>query len=321
MKKISPSEITPESVYLSRREFMKMGALASGMLLLASCSPGNVAGDAETISSPTLSSGGTPSGQGELKDELGDAANSYQDITHFNNYYEFTPVKEDVADEAKDFPLRPWSVEVAGLVDNPKVYDIEDILKKFPSEERIYRLRCVEGWSMVIPWMGFPLAKLLNEVSPQMDAKYVKFYTLEDPEHMPTQGDSWFSWPYVEGLRLDEAMNDLALMVTGLYGKELPPQNGAPLRLAVPWKYGFKSIKAIVRIELVNEMPITFWMNEAPNEYGFYANVNPDVPHPRWSQASERRIGELSRRKTLPFNGYAEEVAGLYQGMDLKVNF
>jgi sulfoxide reductase catalytic subunit YedY len=321
MKKIRSSEITPEQVYLSRREFMKMGALASGMLLLASCSPAISTGVPDSGQNTTESSGGAFTGQSQLKDELGDAANTYQDITHFNNYYEFTPVKEDVAEMAKDFPLRPWTVEVAGLVDNPKVYDIEGILKKFPSEERIYRLRCVEGWSMVIPWLGFPLSKLLNEASPKMDAKFVKFYTLDDPALMPTQDDSWFSWPYIEGLRLDEAMNDLALMVTGLYGKELPAQNGAPLRMAVPWKYGFKSIKAIVRIELVSELPETFWMREAPTEYGFYANVNPDVPHPRWSQASERRIGELSRRRTLPFNGYAEEVASLYQGMDLEVYF
>jgi sulfoxide reductase catalytic subunit YedY len=321
MEKIPASEITPEEMYFSRREFMKVGVIASGMFLLAGCSPG-------TLTLDDIEDNGTSAPRIEeqaaldhLKDELDDPVNSFHDITNYNNYYEFTPVKEDVADLAKDFKVRPWTIDVTGLVDQPTIFDIDEIIKKFPSEERIYRLRCVEGWSMVIPWLGFPMAKLLKEVRPQMDAKFVKLTTFNDPSRMPTQDDSWFNWPYIEGLRLDEAMHDLTLLVTGLYGKELPTQNGAPLRLAIPWKYGFKSIKAIVRIELVSEMPITFWMNEAPNEYGFYANVNPEVPHPRWSQASERRIGELSRRKTLPFNGYAEEVASLYQDMDLKVNF
>jgi sulfoxide reductase catalytic subunit YedY len=321
MEKIPASEVTPEEMYFTRREFMKVGVLASGMFLLAGCSPGALPLDDiedKGTSAPRIEE---QAALDHLKDELDDPVNSFHDITHYNNYYEFTPVKEDVADLAKDFKIRPWTIDVTGLVDQPTIFDIDEIIKKFPSEERIYRLRCVEGWSMVIPWLGFPMAKLLKEVRPQMDARFVKLTTLNDPSRMPTQDDSWFEWPYIEGLRLDEAMHDLTLLVTGLYGKELPTQNGAPLRLAIPWKYGFKSIKAIVRIELVSEMPITFWMNEAPNEYGFYANVNPEVPHPRWSQASERRIGELSRRKTLPFNGYAEEVASLYQDMDLKVNF
>ena len=207
------------------------------------------------------------------------------------------------------------------MVNKPQTFGIEDILKKFPREERIYRLRCVEAWSMVIPWLGFPLKQLLDEVEPASDAKYVRFETLMDPEQMPGQRDNYFEWPYIEGLRLDEAMHDLTILSTGLYGKELLPQNGAPLRLVVPWKYGFKSIKSIVRIDLVSEMPTSLWMAAAPHEYGFYANVNPEVNHPRWSQASERRIGELSRRKTLMFNGYEEEVAQLYAGMDLRENY
>ena len=207
------------------------------------------------------------------------------------------------------------------MVNNPKTYSIDD-LRKFEIEERIYRLRCVEAWSMVIPWMGFPLHKLLKEVEPKAEAKYVRFETIYDPEGMPgIKSSPWYQWPYIEGLRVDEAMHDLTLMATGLYGKDLLPQNGAPLRLVVPWKYGFKSIKSIVKIDLVEEMPTSLWMAAASNEYGFYANVNPEVDHPRWSQASERRIGELGRRETLMFNGYAEEVASLYAGMDLVKNY
>ena len=206
-------------------------------------------------------------------------------------------------------------------MEKPATFDIDDIRKRFPQEERIYRLRCVEAWSMVIPWMGFPLASLLKAVQPLSKAKYVRFETLYDPKQMPGQKSGWYKWPYVEGLRLDEAMNDLAILGTGLYGKPLPPQDGAPIRLVVPWKYGFKSIKSIVKIDLVESMPVSLWMQAAPNEYGFYANVNPDVSHPRWSQATERRIGEFFRRKTLPFNGYADQVASLYAGMDLRRNF
>jgi len=223
-----------------------------------------------------------------------------------------------VARQAANFKTSPWTVEVGGLVHKPKTFGFEDLLASYDQEERIYRLRCVEGWSMVIPWQGFPLAKLLKEVEPTAQAKYVRFETLHDPEQMPGQKSAWYTWPYVEGLRLDEAMHDLAILSTGLYGQTLLPQNGAPLRLVVPWKYGFKSIKAIVKIDLVEEMPTSLWMAAAPNEYGFYSNVNPDVSHPRWSQATERRIGELGRRKTLPFNGYAEEVAQLYSDMDLR---
>ncbi|MFN2234195.1 MAG: protein-methionine-sulfoxide reductase catalytic subunit MsrP, partial [Anaerolineales bacterium] len=243
------------------------------------------------------------------------------DITNYNNYYEFSTDKAAVAGLAADFPTSPWEVAVGGLVNNPKTYTIDD-LHNFEIEERIYRLRCVEAWSMVIPWMGFPLNKLLIDVEPKAEAKYVRFETIYDPEEMPgIKKYPFYQWPYVEGLRVDEAMNDLTLLATGLYGKDLLPQNGAPIRLVVPWKYGFKSIKSIVKIDLVEEMPISLWMDAAPNEYGFYANVNPQVDHPRWTQSNERRIGEFGRRDTLMFNGYEEEVAYLYDGMDLSKNY
>jgi sulfoxide reductase catalytic subunit YedY len=254
-------------------------------------------------------------------DELNDPLTSYEAISNYNNYYEFSTDKEAVAGEARAFTTTPWSVAVGGLVNKPKTYAIEDIVKRFPAEEHIYRLRCVEGWSMVIPWLGFPLQKLLAEVEPTSKAKYIRFETVERPSEMPGQKDGYYTWPYVEGLRLDEAMNNLTLLSTGLYGKPLLPQNGAPIRLVVPWKYGFKNIKSIVKIDLVEEQPTSLWMNAASNEYGFYANVNPDVPHPRWSQSSERRIGETKRRPTLPFNGYAEQVQSLYAGMDLRANY
>jgi sulfoxide reductase catalytic subunit YedY len=255
-------------------------------------------------------------------DELGDPWTSFDAVTNYNNYYEFTPEKEAVAPLAKNFMTAPWTVAVGGLVSKPRTYGVEDLLARFTQEERIYRLRCVEGWSMVIPWQGFPLASLLREVEPLSSAKYVRFETLYDPDQMPGQkNDTFYEWPYAEGLRLDEAIHDLTLLSTGLYGKTLLPQSGAPIRLVVPWKYGFKSTKSIVKIDLVERQPVSFWMAAAPNEYGFYSNVNPDVPHPRWSQATERRIGELSRRKTLLFNGYGDEVVGLYTGMDLKANY
>jgi sulfoxide reductase catalytic subunit YedY len=315
MKEIRPSEITPESLYLSRRQFMKAaGLLTAGSLWLAAC-----AKDGRTPSASAVG-GGTPV-SGTLADELGDPANSFEDITSYNNFYEFSISKTAVASLAQGFPTSPWTVQVGGLVHNPGTYDVDDLLAKFPQEERIYRLRCVEAWSMVIPWIGFPLASLLKEAEPMGNARYVRFETLYDPEQMPGQEGSWYEWPYVEGLRLDEAMHDLTLLATGIYGKQLLPQNGAPLRLVVPWKYGFKSIKSIVKIDLVEEQPVSLWMATAPDEYGFYANVNPEVNHPRWSQASERRIGESGRRKTLLFNGYAEEVAGLYAGMDIKANY
>jgi sulfoxide reductase catalytic subunit YedY len=318
MVKINPSEITPEDVYIHRRQFMKLGALALGASILAGCAPG---GEVKTSAPATAMTTEQAAQQDGQTDELGDPLTSFEDITNYNNYYEFTTTKELVAGLSKDFVTNPWTVEVGGMVNKPTTFGIEDIMKKFPREERIYRLRCVEAWSMVIPWLGFPLKKLLDEVEPTSDAKFVRFETIMDPEQMPGQRDNYFEWPYVEGLRLDEAMHDLTILSTGLYGKELLPQNGAPLRLVVPWKYGFKSIKSIVRIHLVKDMPTSLWMAAAPSEYGFYSNVNPEVNHPRWSQASERRIGELSRRKTLMFNGYEEEVAHLYEGMDLRANY
>ena len=253
-------------------------------------------------------------------DELGSPLTSFEDISNYNNYYEFTIDKAGVARLAEGFPTSPWEVQVGGLVNQPKTYSMDD-LRKFEIEERIYRMRCVEGWSMVIPWMGFPLHKLLAEVEPKAEAKYVRFETAYDLEHMPGLNSPYYQWPYIEGLRMDEAMNDLTLLSTGVYGKDLLPQNGAPIRLVVPWKYGFKSIKSIVRIDLVDTMPVSLWMAAAPSEYGFYSNVNPQVNHPRWSQTTERRIGELGRMETLMFNGYEDEVAHLYAGMDLVANY
>jgi sulfoxide reductase catalytic subunit YedY len=316
MKKIKPSEITPEHIYHSRRKFMKgAGALAAGSIL-AACGPTMINTNATEIQDDGLS----PQASSNT-DELGDPLTDSNADANYNNYYEFSLDKRRVADLAEDFQTSPWTVEIGGLVANPGTYGIDDLRNQFDQEERIYRLRCVEGWSMVIPWNGFPLASLLSAVEPLNDARYVRFETTVDREAMDNANSPYWSWPYIEGLRLDEAMNDLTLMATGLYGKTLLPQNGAPLRLVVPWKYGFKSIKSIVRIDLVEEMPTSFWMDSAPNEYGFYANVNPEVDHPRWSQASERRIGELDRRPTLKFNGYEDEVASLYEGMDLRVNY
>jgi sulfoxide reductase catalytic subunit YedY len=306
---IRPSEITPKRLYLSRRDFIKASGLVAGSALLAACGS-----SADAASAPA------PTANGKT-DELGDPVNSYEDITNYNNYYEFSTNKESVAPLSRNFKSRPWTVEVTGMVNKPKTYGIEDLLKKFPQEERIYRLRCVEAWSMVIPWMGFPLASLLKEVEPTSDAKYVRFLSVFRPEEMQGQGSPFYPWPYQEGLRLDEAMNDLTILATGLYGELMPNQNGAPIRLVVPWKYGFKSIKAIVKIDLTDRKPDTLWNTVAPKEYGFYSNVNPNRPHPRWSQASERRIGELARRPTLMFNGYAEQVAYLYEGMDLNLYY
>jgi sulfoxide reductase catalytic subunit YedY len=319
MKKIPSSEITPEEVY-SRRNFLKKAAvITAGAGLLAACQP--AADSLNNAATATPAAGVTPPMASAATDEIGRTITSFENITSYNNFYEFNLGKEEVARLAQNFKTRPWSVEVSGLVKNPKTYDVDELISKFSQEERIYRMRCVEGWSMVIPWLGFPLSKLLQEVEPTSDAKYVRFITLYDKEQMPGQRSEMFPWPYVEGLRLDEAMHDLTLLSTGLYGKFLLPQNGAPLRLVVPWKYGFKSIKSIVKIDLVKDMPVSLWMAVSPNEYGFYANVNPNVPHPRWSQATERVIGTTGRVDTLMFNGYEEEVASLYAGMDLKVWF
>jgi methionine sulfoxide reductase catalytic subunit len=303
---ISPEEVTPKHIYQTRRQFLKqMGVVGLGALL-AGCTPG-----ANNQAVPA----GLPTN--DRIDDLGDALTSYQAITNYCNYYEFTTNKEKVAELAQEFITDPWSVTVDGLVDHPRSFSLDQIQGNFEQEERIYRMRCVEGWSMVIPWLGFPLHKLLEEVAPTSEAKYVAFETALVPEQMDAAEAGLFPFPYLEGLRLDEAMHDLTLLATGLYGEPMPPQNGAPIRLVVPWKYGFKSIKSIIRISLVSEQPPTLWNTVAPQEYGFYANVNPDVSHPRWSQASERRIGEQGRRETLFMNGYADAVMPLYEGMDL----
>jgi sulfoxide reductase catalytic subunit YedY len=330
MVKIRSSEITPKHVYLNRRQFIKSLGLVGAGAALAACGPRGGA-DAPTpgAAAATQPAGGSGTAAppapaattGAMSDELGDPVNTFEQITNYNNYYEFSTDKQRVAQLAKDFPTAPWTVEVGGLVNNPKTYGVEDLIARFTQEERIYRLRCVEAWSMVIPWQGFRLADLLQEVEPTSAATHVRFEAILAPDLMPGQKSVWYNWPYIEGLRLDEAMNDLTLLATGLYGEALPPQDGAPIRLVVPWKYGFKSIKAIVKIDLVDYQPSSLWMLAAPHEYGFYANVNPEVNHPRWSQSSERRIGEAGRRRTLMFNGYEEEVAGLYAGMDLAANY
>ena len=325
MKPVPSSEITSKEIYLSRKDFIKGASItALGALVLAACK-----GDPTPTSTPIPTSSSQKSGysldpNSILYDEDNknrwnesvDPKTDYESVTNYNNFYEFSTDKSRVAKLSENFQTSPWTIEVGGMVNKPKTFGIEDILSKYDLEERIYRLRCVEAWSMVIPWIGFPLSKLLNDVEPTSDAKYVKFTTLADFEQMPGLSAP-FPWPYIEGLRLDEAMHDLSILSVGLYGDVLLPQNGAPLRLVVPWKYGFKSIKSIIKIELTDQMPVSLWMATAPNEYGFFANVNPQVNHPRWSQSSERRIGETKRRDTLMFNGYEDEVSSLYQDMDL----
>jgi sulfoxide reductase catalytic subunit YedY len=310
------SEITPEGLYLRRREFLAMGAAAAaGACLAGGTGLPRIAEAADTQEGVELP--GVTKGRYVLDEKT----TPWKDVTTYNNFYEFGTDKGDPALSARTLRTRPWTVQVAGEVANPTLIDIEQLLQWFPIEERVYRMRCVEAWSMVIPWAGFPLADLIRRLSPNGNAKYVAFDTLHDPERMPGQKRAVLDWPYTEALRMDEAMHPLTILAVGLYGRVLPNQNGAPLRLVVPWKYGFKGIKSIVRIRFTAEQPATTWNLSAPNEYGFYANVNPEVDHPRWSQARERRIGEFSKRKTLPFNGYAEEVAHLYSGMDLRRNF
>ncbi len=294
---IPSSEITPEKAYLNRREFIGKGAKG---LIVAAAAPS------------TLLACERANGEA-IQEEL----TPYELVTTYNNFYEFGTGKSDPSELAHMFNPRPWTVKIDGLVENPGEYHLEDFLKPHAVEDRVYRLRCVEAWSMVIPWRGVPLAEVLKRAEPSPTAEYVEFTTVLRPSEMPGQRRSFIDWPYVEGLRLDEAMHPLTLLADGLYAKELPNQNGAPLRLVVPWKYGFKSIKSIVRIRLTDSMPLNTWQAMQPNEYGFYANVNPDVDHPRWSQARERRIGEWGRRSTLMFNGYADQVAHLYEGMDL----
>jgi sulfoxide reductase catalytic subunit YedY len=318
-QEIKSSEITPKEFYLNRRQFI---ASASALTLSAGAALTGIDGllapreahALEKLANVKKSSYSTS-----------EKVNSFKDITSYNNFYELGVDKGDPAENAKYLTTRPWSVAVEGEVKKPKTFDIEDILKLSPLEERVYRLRCVEAWSMVIPWVGFPLSAFIKQVEPTSNAKFIQFVTLVDPKRMPGQKPSIFGnaleWPYVEGLRMDEAMHPLTILSVGLYGEVLPAQNGAPLRLVVPWKYGFKSIKSIVKVRFVEKQPATSWNMMQPQEYGFYSNVNPEVDHPRWSQATERRIGEFLRRKTLMFNGYGEQVASLYKGLDLKKNY
>jgi sulfoxide reductase catalytic subunit YedY len=302
---IHPSEITPRELFNNRRRFMQLAAGASLTALLPH----------------TVLAGEQLAGVTKSTDRLADELTPYKDVTTYNNFYEFGTAKEDPARNAGSLKTHPWTITVEGEVNKPKVFDIDELLKLAPLEERIYRLRCVEAWSMVIPWIGFPLAELLKRVEPTSNAKFVEFISLHDPEQISGQKSPVLNWPYKEGLRMDEAMHPLTLLTVGLYGEVLPNQNGAPVRIVIPWKYGFKSAKSIVKIRLVEKQPDTSWMQAGPNEYGFYANVNPEVDHPRWSQAKERRIGDFLKRPTLPFNGYGDQVAQLYAGMDLSKDF
>ncbi len=320
---IKSSEITDRKVYLNRRLFMRGAILAgsvtaTGLLYRKLNPPPAVVEERPKIAGLVRQSSDEAERNGF---KVNEPLTLFEDITNYNNFYEFSTDKRSVASEARGFVTRPWNVSVEGLVNKPKVFDLDDLLKLAPQEERIYRLRCVEGWSMVIPWVGFPLATLLKQVEPLSSARYVAFQTLLDPNRMPNQNTGVLDWPYVEGLRLDEAMHPLTILASGMYGQIMPAQDGAPIRLVVPWKYGFKSIKSIVKISLVADQPPTTWNLEAPNEYGFYSNVNPNVDHPRWSQRTEHRIGEFTSHNTLQFNGYAEQVGHLYEGMDLRANY
>ena len=307
---IPPSEITSPEVYARRRDFIKAaGGLALGAGLAQRALPAGAQAKPTAIKL---------FGVKESPLSTTEKRNSRQEITEYNNFYEFGTDKADPAQHAHTLVTRPWTVAVEGEVKKPRVFDVDELLKLAPLEERVYRMRCVEGWSMVIPWVGFPLAELVRRVEPTGNARYVEYHTLADPKQMPGVRSRVLEWPYVEGLRLDEAMHPLTLLCVGLYGETLPNQCGAPVRVVVPWKYGFKNGKSIVRIRFVEKEPRTAWNKAAPREYGFYSNVNPDVDHPRWSQATERRIGEFAKRKTLPFNGYGDQVASLYAGMDLK---
>ncbi|MBX3300345.1 MAG: protein-methionine-sulfoxide reductase catalytic subunit MsrP [Acidobacteria bacterium] len=310
-KNTTPDQITPEHVYLSRRNFIRAGVFAGSAF---------VTGSIYQAFRPRRETVETAPIENVSASSVGEQATPFEEIANYNNYYEFSTSKSGVASRAKALLTRPWAVTVDGAVAKPQTFDIEDILK-IEQEERIYRFRCVEAWSMVVPWVGFPLAKLLAMVEPASNARYVAFTSHYDPRIMSSPAVAGIDLPYVEGLRLDEAMHPLTIMATGLYGKLLPNQNGAPLRLVVPWKYGFKSIKSVVKITLTENEPPTTWNIAAPSEYGFYSNVNPDVSHPRWSQKKERRLGETGLRDTLPFNGYGEEVAALYDGMDLRKYF
>jgi sulfoxide reductase catalytic subunit YedY len=313
-------EVTPEPLYLNRRRFLRVGAaaasvVATGWIYRRLNRTGSISLDTEEIA------GYLPAHDRSAGFDLDEAKTPLEQVVNYNNYYEFTTDKEAVSSVARNFVSKPWQLVVDGMVHKPGVFDVQKLMKDYPLEERIYRMRCVEAWSMVIPWIGLPLAKLIERVEPMSNVQFVAFETLKDPERMPGQRGAVLDWPYVEGLRFDEAMNPLTILAMGLYGRLLAPQNGAPLRLVVPWKYGFKGIKSIVKITFVSAPPPTTWSRRAPHEYGFYANVNPAVPHPRWSQATEQRIGESGRRPTLMFNGYADQVGHLYAGMDLRANY
>lgn len=319
---IKSSDITDEKTYLNRRTFIQgailTGSVAATALVYRKLNPPPVPVVEQPKIAGLVKAADNAAATGF---KVNETLTPFADITNYNNFYEFSTTKQEVAIEAKGFVTRPWTVEVGGLVGKPRVFDLDDLIKLAPPEERIYRHRCVEGWSMVIPWVGFPLNAMLKQVEPLSTARYVAFQTLLDPKRMPNQSTGVLQWPYVEGLRLDEAMHPLTILATGLYGGALPPQDGAPVRLVVPWKYGFKGIKSIVKITLTLGQPPTTWNIESPGEYGFYSNVNPNVDHPRWSQRLEHRIGEYGSRDTLMFNGYAEQVGKLYEGMDLKVNY
>jgi sulfoxide reductase catalytic subunit YedY len=313
---IPSSEITSENLYHNRREFIKTASAVLGIAAAGTIIPGC-----------TPTAGATAEPQAKKPgpyDDTTDKLTPFEDVTTYNNYYEFGVDKSDPARNSKNFKPKPWTVKVEGMCGKPGTYAFDDLLKGLTVEDRIYRMRCVEAWSMVIPWQGVPLAQIIKKLEPAASAKFIEMKTLKDPNQFPEQRRTFFQvleWPYVEGLRLDEATNPLTLFATGLYGKPLPNQNGAPLRLVTPWKYGFKGIKAIVSINFTDKQPVNTWQLQARNEYGFYANVNPMVDHPRWSQASERRIGDFFKRPTLMFNGYSEQVASLYSGMDLRKNF
>ena len=316
---IKASEITDEAVYLARRRFMRGAAGVAGATALAAAAPGLLAPRiAGAIASDSHADLAPLEGVVESPLSTDETLTSYKDITRYNNFYEFGTGKRDPYMYAGDFQPRPWSVKVMGECDKPGDYDLDDVIAMHRLEERIYRLRCVEAWSMVIPWVGVPLGPVLARFQPNSKAKYVAFRTVFRPSEMPGQNRRYIDWPYVEGLRIDEAMHPLTLLAVGLYGRVLPNQNGAPIRLVVPWKYGFKSIKSIVTISFTESEPPTSWNQQAPQEYGFYSNVNPQVDHPRWSQARERRIGEIFKQPTLMFNGYADQVAHLYEGMNLR---
>jgi sulfoxide reductase catalytic subunit YedY len=312
---ILSSDITPRTLYLNRRDFLRATAVVGAVTF-----GGSVVGELVWPSN-TASAGSKIDGIQKGKFSTDEKITPYNDVTHYNNYYEFSTDKEGPAQLAKNFRARPWTVAIDGLVSKKKTFDVDSIMKLAFPEERIYRHRCVEGWSIVVPWVGFSLSTLLKQVEPLGKAKFVEFTSVYDPNQMPGQRERVLEWPYVEGLRLDEAMHPLTLLCFGMYGEVLPNQDGAPLRIVVPWKYGFKSAKAIVKITFTEKQPINTWNKTAPNEYGFYSNVNPTVDHPRWSQARERRLGEFFKRPTLMFNGYGDQVASLYSGMDLKKYF